>query len=305
MLGNDKVALRVPSEEIWPVELVDFLFFMYLTAIFFLLAFFGKKTSGTLWHLSIHIAFFAMGILVLCMNARRSNGFIFFSRIWYIPFLYVFLFEEVGQMIHLIQPRLFDPWVLSLEANIFSGYPTVWLQGLANPWLTEFMSLLYMSYYFLIPALGLTLYFQQKWDWLNDFILTTSITFFFCFLHYLFMPVAGPIFVPKALPFELAPLHSGPFTMFEQWLFFKGAIQGGAFPSSHVAVALVVLFFAIRYGKYPYVLMVTVAGLAISTIYNGYHYAIDVIYGTVVGLVFSFVCPLLNNAWKKRLALKR
>jgi len=305
VLENTKIVLMPQSEEIQTLELVDYFFFLYLGAIFFLLTFFGRKTPSALWHLTIHSVFFVMGVLVLCLNARRSDGFIFFCKIWYIPFLYVFLFEEVGQMIHLIQPMLFDPWVLSLEAKVFGEYPTVWLQGLANPWLTELMSLFYMSYYFLIPVLGLLLYFQQELGRLNDFILTTSVTFFFCFLHYLFMPVAGPIFIPKALPFELASLNGGPFTVFEQWLFFKGAIEGGAFPSSHVAVAVVVLFYAIRYGKYPYAFMGAVTGLAISTVYNGYHYGVDVIYGIVVGLVFCFVCPLLNKAWKKRLTIQR
>lgn len=260
------------------------------------------RTSSALWHLLIHIGFFAMAVFILYTNVRRSGNLIFFCRIWYIPFLYVFLFEEVGQMIHLIQPMLLDPWVFGLEAKLFSGYPTVWLQGLANPWLTEIMSLFYMSYYFLIPVLGLPLYFQQKWGWLNDFILTTSVTFFFCFLHYLFVPVGGPIFFTKALPFELVPLHGGPFTVFEQWLFFKGAVQGGAFPSSHVAVAVVVLCSAIRYGSYPFVFMITVTGLAISTVYNGYHYGVDIIYGIVTGLVFFCLCPFLNHAWKKRFA---
>jgi len=286
------------------MELMDYLFFLYLTIVFFLLTFFGWKTLDVFWHLMIHGVFFAMGVLILWMYARRSGSFIVFSRIWYIPFLYVFLFEWVGQMIHLIQPIVFDPWVLNLEVTVFGGYPTVWLQGLANPWLTEFMSLFYMTYYFLIPVLGLTLYFRQRRAWLNDFLLATSVTFFFCFLHYLFMPVLGPIFFPEGLPFALIPLHGGPFTEFEQWLFFQGAIQGAAFPSSHVAVAVVVFFFAIRYRIYPYGFLVTVTGLAVSTIYNGYHYGVDVIYGVLVGLAFSFLCPFLNRAWKRRPAVQ-
>jgi membrane-associated phospholipid phosphatase len=287
------------AEEIRPLELVDYLFFGYLTVIVFLLIVFGRGTSGTLWHLGAHMGFFAMGGFLLFINVRRSNGFIFFSRIWYIPFLYVFLFEEVGQIIHLVQPKLFDSWVLSIETKIFGGYPTVWLQRLANPWLTELMSLFYMSYYFLIPVLGLTLYFRHRWNQLNDLILTTSVTFFFCFLHYLLMPVAGPIFAPESLPFGLVSLEGGPLTRFEQWLFFRGAIKGGAFPSSHVAVAVVALFFSIRSGTYHSAFILTVTGLAVSTVYNGYHYGVDVLYGIVTGLAFCFACPFGDRLWRK------
>jgi membrane-associated phospholipid phosphatase len=279
---------------------MDFLFFVYLGAILFLLLWFGRGEPGVLWRVMFHVVFLAVGVLLLWLNVLHPGRFILFCRTWYVPFLYLFLFEEVGKMIHLIQPHFFDSWVLSFESQLFRGYPTVWLQRLANPWLTELMSLCYMSYYFLIPILGLNLYIHREWNRLSDFILTNHATFFFCFLHYLFLPVAGPIFVPEVLPFELALLRGGPFTVFEQWLFFKGAIQGGAFPSSHVAVAVVVLIFAIRYGKYPHAFAATVTGLAISTVYNGYHYGVDVLYGVMIGIVFAFLCPLINRKWRRQ-----
>ncbi len=288
-----------------PLELIDYFFFLYLTTIFFFLVFLGGRTAITLLHLGIHSGFFGMGALILFMYARRPTGLTRFCRVWYVPFLYVFLFEEIGQMIHVLRPIMFDPWVLGLENRLFGGYPTLWLQRMASPWLTEVMSLFYMSYYFLIPVLGLGLYFRGELERLNDFLLTTSMTFFFCFLHYLAMPVAGPIFLPETLPFSLVSLHGGQLTSFEQWLFFKGAIQGGAFPSSHVAVAFVVLFFAVQYGRFPYIFALTVAGLAVSTVYNGYHYGVDVIYGIGVGLVLSVVCPFLNNVWRNRLSSRQ
>jgi membrane-associated phospholipid phosphatase len=247
----------------------------------------------------VHLSFFAVGALLLWLNARGSGRFVFFWRVWYIPFLYVFLFEEVGRMIRPGVSAFFDPWVLAFEAKAFGGYPTVWLQSLATPWLTEVMSSFYMSYYFLIPALGLNLYWHGELTRLNDFILTTSVTFFFCFLHYLLMPVAGPIFLTDGLPFQLVSLSGGRVTVFEQWLFYRGAIQGGAFPSSHVAVAMVVLLFAFRYGKFPYVFMAAVTGLAVSTVYNGYHYGVDVLYGLATGLAFYLLCPFLNKAWSR------
>lgn len=300
MLRRIKISLPPKSLDIQALELVDYSFFLYATANFVLLLLLGWKNSLVLWHFSLNALFVAMAVFILYLNARRSNPVIFFCRLWYIPFLYVFLFEEMGQMIYLFRPVMFDPWALSLENKIFGGYPTVWLQNLASPGVTELMSLFYMSYYFLIPVLGMNLYFRRELGRLNDFILTTSVTFFTCFLHYLAMPVAGPIFLPSALPFDLVLLDGGPFTTFEQWLFFKGAIQGGAFPSSHVAVAVVVVYFAARYGKSPVAFAVTVTGLALSTVYNGYHYGVDVLYGIAIGLAFSLLSPPLNRAWRDR-----
>ena len=278
-----------------PVEPVDIVFFVYLMVIFVLLVRFGEPGADRAWRMGTHLGFLCMSAVILVMNIVRSNRFLLFARVWYVPFFYVFLFEEVGKMIHLIRPVSFDAWVLVLEAKTLGGYPTVWLQNLATPWLTELMSFFYMTYYFLIPVLGLNLYARREWKPLRDLILTTSVTFFFCFIHYLLVPVLGPIFHPEALPFDLVPLQAGPLTILEQWLFFKGAIQGGAFPSSHVAVAVVVLCFAVRTKRHPYLFLITVTGLAVSTVYNGYHYGVDVIYGAVVGLAFFVICPVLNG----------
>jgi membrane-associated phospholipid phosphatase len=298
-MRNTRRGEKESRQAIRSLELVDCAFFLYLTVTFVLLVCFGSQTRDTGWHIGIHLAFFAMAVILLSVNTRHPGRFVFFSRVWYIPFLYVFLFEEIGNMIHLIQPMFFDSWVLELESRVFGGYPTVWLQGLATPWLTELMSFFYMTYYFLIPGLGLNLYAHRAWSQLNDLILTTSIIFFFCFLHYLLMPVLGPIFQPEGLPFELVSLRGGPVTAFEQWLFFKGAIRGGAFPSSHVAIAVAVLYFSVRAKRYPRVFLFMVTGLAISTVYNGYHYGVDVVYGVVTGLTFSLVCPYLNILWRQ------
>ncbi|MBW2057953.1 MAG: phosphatase PAP2 family protein [Deltaproteobacteria bacterium] len=292
--GSRRAGLLEPS---------DFLFFFYLAAIVFLLVLFGGRGRATLLHLGVHLGLLALALVVLTVYRRRPGRVSLFFRVWYIPILYVFLFEEVGQMIHLVRPALLDAWVLHFEVRLFGGYPTVWLQSLSGPWLTEIMSLFYMSYYGLIPILGLSLYFRRDWAVLNDFILATNATFFFCFLHYLLMPVGGPVFFIQALPFELVSLRGGPLTSFEQWLFFGGAVRGGAFPSSHVAVAVVVLCTAIRCGLSPPAFAVTVTGLAISTVYNGYHYGIDVIYGAVIGLVFFCLSPLLNDLWNRGLSV--
>ena len=288
------------SRKMYPVEPVDVIYFVYVMAIIVLLVAFGKSVPHRIGHLVLHVAFLGIGVLILCLRRRRSGHLSRFCRVWYVPFFYVFLFVEVGLIIHIVQPRFFDAWVLGLEVATFGVYPTAWLQGMARPWLTEIMSLFYMTYYFFIPVLGLPLYFQHEWEKVNDLILTTSVTFFFCYLHYIFLPVAGPIFIPNQLPFKLLSLTAGPITTLEQWIFFKGAIQGAAFPSSHVAVAVAVCALAIKYRRWSWIFGVVVMGLAFSTVYNGYHYGVDVIYGAAVGFVFARVCPSLNRIWTRR-----
>ena len=134
-------------------------------------------------------------------------------------------------------------------------------------------------------------------------MLTVSLTYWVCYLHFLFTPAGGPIFWPT-YPGVVREMQGGPITAIEQWVFNNGTIIGGAFPSSHVAVAFVCAWFAIRYRVAPAILVPACAGLAISTIYAGYHYGVDVLYGIAVGAVITLIAGRLF-AWREQLCQRK
>ena len=62
---------------------------------------------------------------------------------------------------------------------------------------------------------------------------------------------------------------------------------GGTFPSSHITMALVVSLLALRYEKkLGYILIVITFGIAVATVYLGYHHAIDPFFGLMLGGIF-------------------
>jgi hypothetical protein len=77
-------------------------------------------------------------------------------------------------------------------------------------------------------------------------------------------------------------------------------VVGGAFPSSHVAATFVIAFFAVRHRIVPRSMVVVAIGLAISTMYHGYHYAVDVLYGMVVAAVMVVATPWLFDRLERR-----
>jgi membrane-associated phospholipid phosphatase len=163
----------------------------------------------------------------------------------------------------------------------------------------------YSFYYFIIPVVGFVLYFRSP-DRSSDkpgvafrkFMLAVSLTFWVCYLHFLFTPAGGPVFWP-AYPGPVLELRAGPITAVEQWVFRHGTIVGGAFPSSHVAVAFVAACFAVRFSVVPAVLVPLSIGLAISTVYAGYHYGVDVLYGMIVGAVVAAISGKVFD-WRER-----
>ncbi|MFQ5584933.1 MAG: phosphatase PAP2 family protein, partial [Calditrichia bacterium] len=69
----------------------------------------------------------------------------------------------------------------------------------------------------------------------------------------------------------------------------NSGLHGGAFPSSHVAVAVVVLYFVWHYfprtGKYAF--LPAVIALSLSTVYGQYHYVTDMLSGLLMGIIIG------------------
>src|SRR5256886_16950942 len=72
------------------------------------------------------------------------------------------------------------------------------------------------------------------------------VTFYLCYVVFLFFPVAGPRYA-----FDLA--HNAATEIWParatQWLLDRGDSWGAAFPSSHVAAAVVATICALRYWR--------------------------------------------------------
>mgnify|MGYP001114274955 CR=1 FL=1 len=102
-------------------------------------------------------------------------------------------------------------------------------------------------------------------------------------MFYLF-PVLNPDLVPEIQALTTRA-HSG-YIIAEilPRVIGAGWNPGGAFPSSHVSGALVWSLVAARYlKKARYIMFPMTAGVAVATVYLGYHHAVDPISGFIVG----------------------
>jgi membrane-associated phospholipid phosphatase len=308
MTATDRVARLRARRSDGPVyELQDLCFFGYVASVttLILVRCAGDCDVDHPWVLiAYHLLLCAVGVAAPLLAARWPHPAVRFFRWWYPALLFTFCFEAIGRMIHLIHPGLIDDSLIVAEENVFGAMLTPLLQAHARPWLTELMYVFYSSYYFLIPIVGLVLYFRSTQDSGDfpavafcKFMLAVSLTFWVCYLHFLFTPAGGPVFWP-AYPGLVLELRGGPITAIEQWVFRHGTIVGGAFPSSHVAVAFVAACFAVRFSVVPTVLVPLTIGLAISTVYAGYHYGVDVLYGMIVGAVVTAISGRLFDWWE-------
>ncbi len=242
------------------------------------------------WYLSVlkhGLAVMLILIVIPWLEQRSRQPMVHFLRHWYLVFAYTFIYWDVGHYIHLIFPGFFDQTIIRLETWIFGISPNLWLQRLDYPLLTELMQLAYASYWFTIPIGAAMFYFHKRYREYEVFLFTVSLTFFLSYLLFILVPATGPRI---ALADQITATYRGILLapVIRRFVAHSGLV-GGAFPSSHVAVAVVVLCFLWHY--FPTtgrrIFLPIVIGLSLGTVFGQYHYLTDVIAGLAMGLLLG------------------
>lgn len=217
-----------------------------------------------------------------------------------LPFIsVVFIFDSLGWIVHPINPVDIDPILLELDYLLTGTYPTVALQKIMNPLLTEIMQIAYTSYYFIPLALGIVLKIHKKESKFEEALFLILLCFYLSYLGYILFPALGPRFYIQDLHtvelkglFLTEPIH----TLLNR---LEG-IKRDAFPSGHTAIALLCLFIAKKTEKRLFWILLPVVMLLIpSTVYLRYHYIVDVIGGVVLTIIVMIAGPRIYNLLKK------
>lgn len=194
------------------------------------------------------------------------------------------IFDSLGLLVHDINPKDIDPVLIRLDYLILGGYPTVMLETIQRPFLTDVLQLAYSSYYFLPISLGLLLKIKGREEEFDRVVFFILLCFYLSYVGYILFPALGPRYTIDHLQSsELKGMFiTGPIQDFLNRL---EGIKRDAFPSGHTAVVLVVAGLAYRYHRgFFYVTLPVIVLLIFSTVYCRYHYAVDVIGGALLAM---------------------
>ena len=205
------------------------------------------------------------------------------------------LYAQTGWINHVVFPGFLDPLFRQIEESIFGVQPAVvFARRFPQNWIAEYMHFAYASYYLLFPGLAVFLYLRRAKPAFLDYMFSLCATMYVCFLTYVFLPVRG------AVSFGLNDAPEGaslPFTATMAWVYRHLETEGAAFPSSHVAIAALVLYYTVRYARTAaWVVGPLVISLIVSTVYCRYHYAIDVVAGLAAAAILIPLWRRLNPA---------
>lgn len=293
---------------------VDYLTQGYVILVGLIIVFFhGERLP--LWPLYAagHVACVLACHALIGLDRRHKRRLLGMLRSFYPMILYTALYCETHLLDRFFCHTVQDGFVIDLDQWIFgSQLCRTLMQTFPSVWVSELFYLSYFSYYVMIFGVGLVLYFQHRRAFFH-YLAIVSLVFYFCYLTYIFLPVMGPHgtkigVVFRGVTASVGPpvipeaIRAGPFFNLMKFVYKLVEPEGGAaFPSSHVAVAMVTVWFTWTHLKrIRWLHLVAVIMLCLSTVYCGYHYAVDVLAGIATAAALVPIGHLIYRRWEGR-----
>jgi membrane-associated phospholipid phosphatase len=265
----------------------------YLAVSGALIAMFAENVPHPLRLFSIQVLV-AAAILALCQIEARvaepakwgggtvAAKFWRFWRHWYPHLFFLFCFEELGKLVHLVTPGWQDAKLIAFDQWLTGMNPSFWLERFAHPALNEFMQFAYFTYFLFLLILGGILYYRRDWESYWSVMTYSAVGYVLGYVISIFFPVQSPWFTFAGMWHGC--LVGGPFTALINFIEKCGRVHGAAFPSQHIAGAVAALLGAWRHRRWLFwVFLPFVLCMCVSTVYVRNHYVADVFGGMATG----------------------
>jgi membrane-associated phospholipid phosphatase len=290
--------LTVPVESL--IHVYNLLLIVYLCAFF-------SQIQNSAFLLTVHIASAAVYIVFQISRNRYANPLLQTGTVWIPIILLSALHYETGLFNRIIFHDFLDGFAINADKAIF-GFPPylIFREKCPSELMAQLSHFFYASFYILLVAPLTLLYFQERktaislesplefWtraSRLKEMQFVLMFTMLSCYIIFIIFPVKGPTDYHSTL----FPEPRGMVSIMNS-LFSNGDLDGGAMPSSHVAGALVVVIYTFKYlRRWFWIALGLFVPLAISTVYNSYHYATDVIAGLIAGWLFCLIGVAVFN----------
>jgi hypothetical protein len=201
------------------------------------------------------------------------------------PLLYWAFYHQIEVLWPVFRAAPLDGTLVAMEGRLWGCQPSLAFQA-RLPWrgLSELFCFAYFSYYLFVPVLGLAVLARRGYLAAERIVLAATLLFYACYTFFWLAPSVGPHywFAPGLGP---QPYRGYLFNHLLYVLTSGGEIRAGAFPSSHVAVALLLTLCARRAAPALFPAMAVVTALMLpAVVYLRAHYLVDVPAGLLTGL---------------------
>jgi membrane-associated phospholipid phosphatase len=283
-----------------PLDLLN----VVVCAILLVLCMYGAAANRLVdWPvLALRLTLMLLGVLAIARLARRPR----LSGVWavvvelYPAALVPLVFDALGPLIPAVNSAAEcgrDFWLIRADRFLLGTDPTVWLQRLVRPWLTNVMYLAYCAYFVVPFVVAGYVWRRRSGEAFRRFVFTVVLAFYVSYVGYFLVPARGPRFALAAAHTAVPTLYTTPISRaIVDGMNFVERNKNDVFPSGHVMLTAVCLLLALRESRRLFLILLPIGlGVFVSTVYCRYHYVIDVLAGLLLALPMPWLGEL---AWK-------
>lgn len=268
---------------------VDKLTLAYLAGTGALVAVYWNRLPGAPELLTLH---FAAGVAIV-LSSTRGGRAVWYFRHWYPLPLLASCYKEMAILIPAVRGVTTDQWLADLDFSIWHANPTVWLERVQTPALTDFLQVAYTLY---VPAVVLAPWLLWRKRRFADFrycVFLVSLGLLTSYIGYILVPARGPRFLLDHL--QHLPLQGGwVVDVMRTTLDRLESVHYDCFPSGHVELTIIAWWSSRQISKrLSRVYLSYTLCIFFATVYLRYHYTVDLVAGALLAATLIVAGPLM------------
>lgn len=281
--------------KIRPADLVTISFIIFLFTIIII-----NRTKLPKFNYLISLYSFLLSTQVILIKIKKENKFLKTTYNLVFPTICVLLiFDSLEWVVHYINPDDIDSKLLMLDYLIFKNHPTLILEKIINPILTDILQIAYSTYYFIPIVFGILLLRNGQKKEFERSLFLVLLCFYLSYLGYILFPALGPRFSIN----HLQTVELKGFLIAEDIQNILNRLEGikrDAFPSGHTGVMLTILYLSFKFHrKFFWFVLPVILALIFSTVYCRYHYVVDVLAGMLLTIITIILGEPYYKLWLK------
>jgi membrane-associated phospholipid phosphatase len=235
---------------------------------------------------------FGAGIAIV-LASTRGGGAVWYFRHWYPLPLLASCYKEMAILISTVRGATTDQWLADLDFSIWHANPTVWLERVQTPALTDFLQLAYTLY---VPSVVLVPWLLWRKRRFADFrycAFLISLGLLTSYVGYILVPARGPRFLLDHL--QHSPLQGGwVVDVMRTTLDRLESVHYDCFPSGHVELTIIASWSSRQISKWLFrVYLAYTLSIIFATVYLRYHYTVDLVAGALLAAVLIAAGPMM------------
>ena len=250
----------------------------YLLAASLLIAGFNQQIDHAGLLLLAHGA--AMLPIVVYAFFPRLPGAYFFRNLYPLPYVFA-SYRVMSLLIKAMRQSRFDATLAAWDFAVWHAHPTVWLERVQTPLLTELLQVVYSLFVPMILAVALILWVRQRENF-RGYALLLSLGFLTSYVMYFIVPARGPRYFLDGL--QTQPLAG--LWLFQPLRTLLDVLESShydCFPSGHVEMTVLAWWTSRRIStRLSGIYLAYVVLTLLATVYLRYHYTVDLAAGVAV-----------------------